>query len=340
MLTFLGDVFTKDHVDIRCELPGEVVFNLEAPLTRRTLGYPGKINLKGSEECLAKTFVKPPIAVGLANNHVMDFYDGGLSDTIEALDELGIQYFGAGTVENAWRNPCVVEVGGVSVAILGYAHTSCTPVFASDKHAGAAPLTLDQARFDIERARSHGADRVVVQAHWGEEHVPLPSRECIELGRALIDAGADIVIGHHAHCIQSFETHAGKPIFYGLGNCIFPAHRSPSYFDEHGKPTRIAGTEPAPRNRRSLAVSWEPGSGRFGIAPLVFEQGELKPGRFSTERYRLRVGSWEAYEARFARTYHNGKLRHTIERFIADPKLPRWHHLRTITRMLRSSPPA
>lgn len=340
MLTFLGDVFPREPVAVDLEFEGTVVFNLEAPLTLHAVGYPGKINLRGNKAILAAMFPRRPLAVSLANNHIMDFYDAGLDDTFAALDELGIMHFGAGDASNGWRNPLMIESGGMRVAMLGYAHPSCTPVFASETHAGAAELTLERVREDVAAARQGGAQRVVVQAHWGEEHVSLPTRSCIELGRAMVDAGVDLVIGHHAHCIQAYETYAGKPIFYGLGNCIFPAHRSPSYYDTSGRPTKTATTEPALRNRRSLAVSWDPATQDARITPLVFQAGRLRQASFSHRRYRLKVGAWEEYEVRYARAFNYGKLLHTLERFVGAPKLPRLHHVKSIVRLLRSSPPS
>jgi len=336
VLTFVGDVFPKDPVDVRVAFGGRVVANLEAPLTERTEGYPGKINLRADAKNLVATFEPPPVAVSLANNHVMDFKEGGYLDTTEALDALGIMHFGAGDPGNSFHNPAMVEVGGMRVALLGYAHISSTPVFHTDEHSGAARLELAEVTREIEACRSRGAHRVVVMAHWGHEQVALPPPECVVLGRAIIDAGADLVIGHHAHCIQSFERYAGKHVFYGLGNCIFPAHQLPSYFDASGTSTMRADSRPAKRNRRSLAVTWDPRTEDVVITPLLFQDGALVKGSFGVQRHRLTLDTMERYEARYARAYGWGKLQQTIHRFIARPKLPRLHHVKTISKMLRS----
>lgn len=338
-LTFLGDVFPQNAFSVDAALEGPFVINLEAPLTSRTVGYPRKINLRGKAEHLKAGFDPLPVAASLANNHIMDFYGPGLNDTIATLTELAVAHCGAGSPADSFRNPAMVSAGGLKVGLLGYADESSTPVFHSDEHPGAARLTLEAVTNDIARTRGLGADRVVVMAHWGEEQVLLPTRRCIELGRAIIDAGADLVIGHHAHCIQSYEEYNGKHIFYGLGNCVFPAHQSPSYFTAEGVPTRNADSRPALHNRRSLAVTWDAASGAVDIAPLYFDDHTVRRGRFSVERYRLRLTSLAGYDERYQRSYNRGKLRHTLMRFLSRPKLPTLKHFRALRAMVRSTPP-
>lgn len=338
LLTFLGDVFPQDAVSVDVVLAGSTVLNLEAPLTDASVGYPGKINLRGRAEHLRAAFDPLPVAVSLANNHILDFYGPGLADTIRELEALGIAYCGAGTPEDSFKNPAWLRVNGVDVALLGYADESSTPVYHSDDHPGAAPLVLEEVVRDIAVARREGAGRVVAMVHWGQEQVTLPSLRCIELGRAMIDAGADLVIGHHAHCIQSFEEYRGKYIFYGLGNCVFPAHRSPSYFVD-GVSTRNADSRPSALNRMSLAVTWDPVTGETAVSPLYFGDGRLRRGRFDVGRYRLALSSLEGYEQRYRRAYQRGKLRHTIARFLSRPKLPTPHHLEAVLKQLRSGPP-
>ena len=339
MLTFVGDVFPKDRFVFDIDLPGAIVLNLEAPLTDHQVGYPAKINLRGKVEHLETAFEPPPVAVNLANNHILDFYEPGLDDTLAELDRLGIAYCGAGSPEDSFRNPAEIVVAGVRVALLGYADESSTPVFHTADHPGAARLDLDRVRRDIQDCRRAGADRVVVMAHWGQEQVTLPSARCIELGRAMVDAGADLIIGHHAHCIQSFEEYRGTYIFYGLGNCVFPAHQSPSYFGADGKPTRSVDSRPALRNRQSLAVTWDPATGSVHAEPLHFDGSVVRRGRFSVNRYRLNLASLTGYEQRYQRAYNRGKLRHTFMRFVTKPKLPRLHHLKALRNLLRSTPP-
>ncbi len=337
MITFLGDVFPARPVEVAVDLPGTLVLNLEAPLTDSQLAYPGKINLRGSVEAFAATFAGRQVVATLANNHCMDFHEAGLRDTLAALDDLGVPCCGAGTAADRWRNPAVVAVQGLRVAVLAYADPSCSPVYGEDGRPGAAPLGLERAVEDIAAARSAGADRVVVSAHWGEEQVHLPTSRCVALARSFVDAGADVVVGHHAHCIQSYETYRGRPVMYGLGNCVFPAHASPSFYDAEGRPTRVQHTRPSARNRRSLALVWDPETRAFEVRPLFFDGARLVPGRFRHRRFRLRYRGAEQHDADYLSAYRWGKVVHALESFAAQPKVPRLAHLRNVSRLLRAS---
>jgi len=339
MLTFLGDVFLKVPVVIDVELPGQVVLNLESPLTQLERGFPRKINLKADPANFSKSFPTPPLAACLANNHILDFYEGGLESTLAVLRSHGVGYFGAGSQEDGHCNPLLIDVNGVRVGLLGYADRSSNAVFATSAGTRVAELTLDRVMADMASARSAGAEKVAVLAHWGYEQVPLPSVEHVRLARSIIDAGADIIIGSHSHCIQGFETYADKPIFYGLGNCVFPSHRSASHFDETGLSTRIVDSRTAPWNRNSLAVNWDPATGETKVQPLVFADGRLKAGNFSASRFEMNIESFDVYATRFNRAYRWGKFRHTVARFLTRPKLPRLRHLRGVSKDMRSAPP-
>lgn len=337
MITFVGDVFPARPVEVAVDLPGVVVLNLEAPLTDSRAAYPGKINLRGSADAFAATFAGREVVATLANNHCMDFQEPGLLDTFAALDGLGVPYCGAGTAADGWRNPATFTARGLTVAVLAYADPSCSPVYGDGERPGAAPLVLERALRDVAAAREAGADRVVVAAHWGEEQVHLPTSRCVALARVLVDGGADVVVGHHAHCIQSYETYRGRPIMYGLGNCVFPEHESPSYYDAEGRPTRVQRTRPSARNRRSLALVWDPATGAFEVRTLYFDGRRLVPGRFDHERFRLEYRGAERHDVEYARAYRRGKLVHALESFVAEPKLPRLAHLRNVSRILRTS---
>ncbi len=334
MITFLGDVFLTRPVKVEAELPGSVVCNLEAPLTMRTRGHPGKINLRTDPRHFDETFPVPPVAACLANNHTMDYGAEGLDDTVLHLEQRGVRWFGVGTEADDYHNPLRLEHDGYEIAFMGYVCPTATPVFAEGERPGVAPLSLERIRSDIEAARRDGARRIVVHLHWGAEQVHLPSPEDVAKARAIADAGADLVIGHHAHCVQPFEVHHGKTIFYGLGNAIFPAHRSPSYFDANGVSQGLKVSRSYPWNRRSLAVTWNPTSNRVTVRALAFDGHALRFSAGLPRAARLAVGTDAAYADRYRRAYRWGKLRHTLAGYVAAPKLPRWRHVVSLRRML------
>ncbi|MEW5992073.1 MAG: CapA family protein [Chloroflexota bacterium] len=158
--------------------------------------------------------------VSLANNHIRDAGARGILDTIESLDGFGIAHSGAGATLAAARTPALLEAGGVTVAILGY-DTIAGGYFAGAERAGSAPLTAATVTEDVAAARAAGADLVIVFPHWGVEYRATPSASQRRLAKAAIDAGADMVIGNHAHWAAGIEVYQGKPIWYALGNFVF-----------------------------------------------------------------------------------------------------------------------
>lgn len=158
--------------------------------------------------------------VSLGNNHIRDAGAQGILDTIDSLDSAGIAHSGAGANLAAARTPAMLRAGGVTVAVLGY-DTIAGGYFAGPDRAGSAPMTAESVRADVAAARAAGADLVIVFPHWGTEYDPTPFAGQRELAGAAIDAGADMVIGNHAHWAAGMEVRAGRPIWYALGNFVF-----------------------------------------------------------------------------------------------------------------------
>jgi poly-gamma-glutamate capsule biosynthesis protein CapA/YwtB (metallophosphatase superfamily) len=158
--------------------------------------------------------------VSLANNHIRDAGGTGLLQTIKNVTKHGIAVSGAGKNLAAARKPAILEAGGVKVAILGY------DAIASSYHAtatkiGSAPLSAKNVKADVAAARAAGADLVIVYPHWGTEYDDTPFPQQKLLARMIIDNGADMVIGNHAHWAAAMEIYKGKPIWYALGNFVF-----------------------------------------------------------------------------------------------------------------------
>lgn len=93
------------------------------------------------------------------------------------------------------------------------------------------------------RAAARVADIVVVTIHWGVELDTQPRAADVRLGRRLIDAGADVILGHHSHRLQPMGTYKGRPIFYGLGNFVWPRHSTA------GATTAVAQVTVSPKGK-------------------------------------------------------------------------------------------
>lgn len=161
--------------------------------------------------------------VSIANNHSFDGEELGLLDTMEALDRAGVGHIGGGRDLEEARTPHVVEVEGVSFAFLGY--TWAVNVvggwgFANHGLSGVMPLDPIIIREDIRRIRDQ-VDYVVLSFHWAVENSKETHPEARRFAQEMIDAGADIILGHHPHVPRGVEVYNGSVIFYSLGNYIF-----------------------------------------------------------------------------------------------------------------------
>ncbi|HPI13786.1 MAG TPA: CapA family protein [Spirochaetota bacterium] len=156
----------------------------------------------------------------LANNHMSDYGNIALLGTISNLNSAGIHTAGAGIDAETASLPVLVKRGGISVAVFSFTNLGYHDAYAAPNSPGIARGSLDSIRRSIERFRGF-TDFTVVNIHWGDEYTNYPSDGQIELGRTLIDAGADAVIGHHSHVYQGVEVYRGKPIVYSIGNFLF-----------------------------------------------------------------------------------------------------------------------
>jgi poly-gamma-glutamate synthesis protein (capsule biosynthesis protein) len=158
--------------------------------------------------------------VSLGNNHIGDAGSAGVLQTIQALDRLGIEHGGAGATTAAARAAAIFPVGGTKVALLAY-DAIAPSYWARASRPGSAQLSAANVRIDIRRARASGADVVIVYPHWGVEYSAGPTAAQRRLAHAMVDAGADLVVGNHAHWAGAMEVYRGKPIWYALGNFVF-----------------------------------------------------------------------------------------------------------------------
>lgn len=231
-------------------------------------------------------------AMTLAGNHIADRGAQGIVDTCTELDRLGIARVGAGMSLAEARAPAVLRCRGRSIAVLSYNCVGPQAGWASDTQAGCAALPLptqgDVAvspnaallppdgralailREDIANARQH-AQLVLVALHKGIVHTPARLADYERpLAAAAIEAGADVVFGHHAHIIRGVEFMQGRPVFHGLGNgCVVTHALSPG--QDH--PARAAWVE-----RRKQLFGFEPDPA-YTLAPFHPEAVNAMLGR-------------------------------------------------------------
>jgi hypothetical protein len=158
--------------------------------------------------------------VGIANNHIGDAGNTGILQTIANLKKRGLKYSGAGKDLVAAQKPAILGANGTKVAILAY--DAIAPGYHAAKgEPGSSKLTIKAVQAGVKAARKAGAKVVIVFPHWGTEYKYSPFQNQQRLARQIIDAGADMIIGNHAHYAAAVEIYKGKPIWYALGNFVF-----------------------------------------------------------------------------------------------------------------------
>lgn len=202
---------------------GDIVFgNLENPITPgREIMMP-EMTLRadpGSETALRDAGFT---MLSLANNHLLNFGARGLLDTLRYLDNAGIGHAGAGETEEEAFAAKFIDVKGLRLAFLAFTDPALVPdpYLAGAGRPGVAFLDREKMAAAVQGAKEK-ADFVVVSIHAGTEYEPLPDQAQMRFARQAVDAGADLVLGHHPHVVQKVEKYKGKYIFYSLGNLVF-----------------------------------------------------------------------------------------------------------------------
>jgi len=195
------------------------ITNLECPITSRTETIPkyGPVLRATPETIKALKYTLVDVAC-LANNHILDFGNQGLFDTINLCKKNGIRTVGAGKNLSEASEVLYLTVKNKNIAIINITQHEFS--IALEERAGANPLNIVQNYYSIIEARKHSKIALVI-VHGGNEEYHLPSRRIVDTYRFFADIGASAVISHHSHCISGYEIFNGVPIFYGLGNFIF-----------------------------------------------------------------------------------------------------------------------
>jgi len=248
--------------------------NLETAVTSRGTPAPKKFAFRAPAASLDVLRDAGVDVVTLANNHGMDYGRTGLQDTLRAAAAARLPLVGAGGDEAAAFAPWTTTVRGLRVSVLGA--TDVLDTFAQrDWPAGPSTSGLASAKDPAAllmavRAASARSDVVVVYVHWGKEMATCPSDRQRSLARQLAAAGADVVVGSHAHVLQPAGRVDGAYVHYGLGNYVFYA-RTPQT-RATGVLTVDVGADGVQRAR------WTPATITSGV-PVPGRTGSVPPSR-------------------------------------------------------------
>lgn len=223
------------------------IINLECPLTTRGRPIPKSGPHLRASPLTANSLAYASIdVVTLANNHTMDYGSEGLDDTLHACRSRGIRTVGAGASLEAAREVLYTRVGDTEVAVVNLCENEWSA--AQDGQPGANGMDVVEDYYCIRRAAQR-ANVVLVVVHGGHEGYHYPSPRMVRQYRFYVDAGATAVVGHHAHCVCGYEVYRTRPIFYGLGNLLFPSAReSPEWYEGIFVVLEMTGTG---------GISWE-----------------------------------------------------------------------------------
>lgn len=201
--------------------------NLETSITTKGTPWPDKLfNFRSNPNNLNAMKEASIDIVALGNNHSLDYSYDGFLDTLNHLDKSEIKRVGGGKNKKEAIEGIIVEKNGINIGVLSF--TRVVPDikwYATEKRPGIVGAYDAHVKEMLTRVgeMKEEVDILILSIHWGEELSTTPRKQEIDLARKLVDAGVDVVMGHHPHVLQGIEIYKGKPIFYSLGNFVFGA---------------------------------------------------------------------------------------------------------------------
>jgi len=239
VITFVGDVLLDRGVRKVIDLRGVdhlftpevdslfctsdvVVANLECPATEIRSPLMKRFSFRAEPQWLPALRRHGITHLNLANNHSTDQGRKGLSSTIDHIRRAGMVPVGAGPTMADATKPVLLTASPRKVFLLASVQMALENYPYLPDRPSVSQLTIDSLCSSIQRLkRQHPGCAVVVSLHWGAEHKtePIPAQR-VQAHR-LVDAGADALVCHHTHTLQTFETYRGRPIYYSIGNFIF-----------------------------------------------------------------------------------------------------------------------
>jgi poly-gamma-glutamate synthesis protein (capsule biosynthesis protein) len=214
-----NDPFAAVASLIASDLP---IANLETTVMTEVPAPEGKLRFVATPDQVALLPKNGIPAVTIANNHIGDVDKKGIVETLQHLADLGLTVFGAPREEEPLFRAETIEIKGWRIAVVA---ATARLNRRQKKGRPQPPFLLDEklppALIPVIEAARPGHDLVVVVLHWGTEYADAPHDWQIEAAHAFVDAGADVVVGHHPHVLQGIERYKGAVIAYSLGNFVF-----------------------------------------------------------------------------------------------------------------------
>lgn len=302
-----GDLYISDSFQNKSLIDQSVIdlfekadyrmINLEAPLTANE--PKNKIMKTGPHLRMSEDTVMPYIKhlrvdfVTMANNHILDFGKTGLVDTFDVLRDNNIDFVGAGKNLLEATRPLTIEKDGIRIAILNFCESEWS--IADIDSPGANQMDIIDNASQIKSTKE-AHDKVICIVHGGHEYYNLPSPRMQKQYRFYADQGADLIVGHHTHCISGFEVYKGVPIYYSLGNFLFT--KTSSYEDWYTglvlevdvtKDGLSHGIHPVKQDREDFKLSVLEGDERDDMLERVLNYSNITKNESELRQY------WDKY---------------------------------------------
>lgn len=299
-LLFLGDVMIDRHVGEKIIQNGFapllqnlvststnffagldlVSANLEGAVTDRGQHYPpnGSYDFAFAPDLIAQFRVYGFNFFNIANNHLSDQGELGILETRKNLAALGFNFSGCPDEQVGACSTTTIEIYNKKIGLAGFSQVS--------REISLAEMT------NIVSGLASSSDLVIVNLHWGKEYKHEFSQSQQKLAQSLIDAGADIIIGHHPHVVQGVEVYKNKPIFYSLGNFIFDQYFSTDTQEE-----------------LAVIINWQENQINFELVPLrsIKSQPSLMAGE-EKDKFLEKFLGWSEVNENFKNQIRDGTI--------------------------------
>lgn len=216
---FAGD-YSQLFIKVKSQLQNyDLLFgNLEGPVSDQGEDQGGAYSFRMEPKVISVLRDSGFDVFSVANNHIFNWGQVAFTDTLQSLAEAGLTYVGGGFGGSEAYSAQIINVSGVKMAFLGFSEFS-----AGD---GIAVISEENIKNSVAEARAK-SDLVIVSFHFGEEYQKLPNDYQKKYAELAIDSGADLIIGHHPHVVETLEQYRNAYIIYSLGNFIFDQYFSP-----------------------------------------------------------------------------------------------------------------
>jgi poly-gamma-glutamate synthesis protein (capsule biosynthesis protein) len=257
------------------------VVNLETAVTTRGTPAPKAFTFRAPDTAFDALRAAGVDAVTMANNHGMDFGTVGLDDSLAAAEAKAFPVVGIGRDEDQAFAPWITEVKGQRIALIGATQVLdsnlLTAWTATETQGGLASAKRVDRLLEAVRSARTEADTVVVVLHWGTEKQTCPNERQRELAPQLVEAGADVVVGSHAHRVLGGGMMGDAVVHYGLGNFVF--------YTPGGPGTDSGVFTVSATGRRIEGYDWAPAQIQGGV-PIPLEGAAAAAAEASWEALR------------------------------------------------------